>query len=683
MGLIGDLFDSDSDNDDEPELTVTRGRRIRPIAGEESRKDDRGLGAGLGLGLLSPLSAMSIGELLSEHNLGGDGQVGGQQQKRPQNTGDVSEDQANNPEGREKSRNDLENDDDNADFEADVEGRQARYNRGKGLPANTPYPIDFNQDFNKKDPELSRKSGGLSEDSNTNYDIIDTTEIQNNSDLGRIKGNTLDFKHLGGSKTNFDDNFIGFTLKYMTRNLLKYVASKYTDININIISTITDSILSEDVMNSGFQYIIDKIDNNNNNIIMNGDKMRLNLDNNNDYKKYPRATIPIVVIILYLYMLDKTNDFKININFIDIKIYETILKKIFGIENIEEIQYGLNIIKSIPLELGTAYIKQKQTTRQLLTNVEIQEIKNFIIKINIDYYSRFNSPLKKDLFNYENKTSLYLFELLDTLHTDTTLFQISSKFNSLNQVVSELIENPYLIVQLIGLIYNLTEKNDFRSSDILSKGKIDKLIYYFGTKSIGIIENLNINLLKNMALKPENRGKNNDGMEIIKNNDKTALYKYNNKFYIIFGGTNIKNKNDIITNFMNFGNKDYYNDSEYNERIVKGKEYLDYAIEQSQKLNYQPPTILGYSLGGISAMFLSTLYKNIETNVYAPVISKSKMTVNLMEHLEESNIHFFYNSKDPISQNLNYYNNLNLDLDIHRFNNNKYYNTHNLNQLYN
>ena len=82
-------------------------------------------------------------------------------------------------------------------------------------------------------------------------------------------------------------------------------------------------------------------------------------------------------------------------------------------------------------------------------------------------------------------------------------------------------------------------------------------------------------------------------------------------------------------------------------------------------------------------MFLSTLYKNIETNVYAPVISKSKMTVNLMEHLEESNIHFFYNSKDPISQNLNYYNNLNLDLDIHRFNNNKYYNTHNLNQLYN
>ena len=66
--------------------------------------------------------------------------------------------------------------------------------------------------------------------------------------------------------------------------------------------------------------------------------------------------------------------------------------------------------------------------------------------------------------------------------------------------------------------------------------------------------------------------------------------------------------------------KDYLNDDAYNERTRIGKRYLEEAIIKSRQENLEPPIVLGYSLGGIGAMYISILFPDIPVKVYNPII---------------------------------------------------------------
>jgi hypothetical protein len=270
--------------------------------------------------------------------------------------------------------------------------------------------------------------------------------------------------------------------------------------------------------------------------------------------------------------------------------------------------------------------------------------------------------------------------MLETLGSSSTLFQISSAFNTLNNLITEMVTNPYLLVQLIALIYDETEDRNLASSDVLSRGKVDKYIYYYSDLKGGVKEDLKVSILKNIQLDMNDRGKV-KGMSLIENNDKVALYNYKGRYYLAFRGTDKKDEKDIRSNFLNFGGKDLLNNPDYDERIKIGKRYLDLAIMKSRQEGLEPPVILGYSIGGVSAMYLSTLYPNIETDVYAPILSKSEMTENIMEYLGNSNIHFNYGEKDPISSNMEYYRKKYPNLDINKYRNNKFFSPHDLGQF--
>ena len=481
-----------------------------------------------------------------------------------------------------------------------------------------------------------------------------------------ILDQTLDFKHLGGSRTGFDSNFIRFILNSFVKKSVNNLVSRATGLPDDITNIVTEPVVNS--LPSLYNYITGG-----------GEKEYNRLSIHDKHSPFTNATIPIICITLYLYLVDRASDFKLSINLLDTVLIRYTLTKLFNFDN-SSVDYSIKLFRLIPDELRTAYLKQKGSMINEMTVNESIKIKQFIDRINIDYRVTFNKSLKEDLFAFENKQSLYLYEMIETLNTPNTLFEFSSAFNTMNELIKEMVNNPYLIVQLMALIYEESEDKNLATSDILSRGKVDRLIYYYGDKIEGVVEDAKVSVLKNMSLDMNKRGKV-EGMTVIENSDKVALYKYKDRYYITFRGTNVKDEKDIRSNILNFGGKDLLNNIEYNDRIVLGKTYLDLAINKSKQEGLEPPAVLGYSIGGVSSMFLSTLYPNIETDVYAPILSKSDLTENIMDYLGNSNIHFNYSEKDPISKNMQYYKMKHPNLDINKYRNNKFYSPHNLEQF--
>lgn len=499
-----------------------------------------------------------------------------------------------------------------------------------------------------------------------NDDLETTQKHHEATETTTIQDETLDFQHLGGSRTNFDNNFVGFVLEQFLKKSLNVLTSKVTGIDTKW----TNLVIEPAVSKAPELY----------NLLRNGMGNEYGrLDIHDNHQSLTRPTLPLIIIILYLYVVDRGNDFKIDFNFIEGYFIKKVLKDYFNFNN-ELVDYGMDIISKIPNELATAYKKQKGNMENIITANEVNEISKLVQYINIEYSKRFNKNLANELFNFENKQSLYLYEMLETLPSSSTLFQISSAFNTINNLISEMVTNPYLLVQLIALIYDENENKNLASSDVLSRGKVDKYIYYYSDLEGGVKEDLKVSVLKNIHLDMDKRGKV-KGMSLIENSDKVALYNYKGRYYVTFRGTDTKDAKDIRSNILNFGGKDLLNNPEYDERIKIGKKYLDLAIMKSRQENLEPPIILGFSLGGVSAMYLSTIYKNIETDVYSPILSKSEMTENIMDYLGNSNIHFNYGEKDPISSNMEYYRKKFPDLDINKYKNNKFYSPHSLEQF--
>jgi len=497
-------------------------------------------------------------------------------------------------------------------------------------------------------------------------DLEDTTVHHESTEADTILDNTLDFEHLlGASRTNFDNNFIGFILNTILKRSLSQGG----------LDSNTADILGDTAM-SGIGILYDNLKTGK----LQNDYNRLSIEPSKTKSSLTRPTLPLVIITAYLYLVDKETDFKIGINFITRPIIRHILSGVLGFEG-EDIEYSLSILESIPNELKTAYLKQKGEQPVPLTSQEISAIGLFIDKVNKDYLKRYKKELKKELFNYENKQSLYLYEMLETLNSSSVLFQISSAFNTIGELISEMKENPYLLIQLFALLYNDIEGDDFTASNLLNQSRVDKLIYYYSNVGGGGRKpNDKVDILRDIELDTSERGQT-PGLQVIENNDKVALYKTKDRYYVVFRGTDKNDMADIRMNFMNFGGKDLFNNPEYNERMIVGMRYLDQAIELSRQQRIEPPVILGYSLGSVSAMTLSQLYPNIETDVFNPVLSKSPLTETIMDRLESSNIHFNYNEKDPISTNMNYYKLENPNLDIKKYSNNKFFNPHDVRQF--
>ena len=688
-GELGSSFGAGKGQEQLNELT-----RLDNLVKETQTKidgrDERNLGIGAGLGALSGLGAITAGELAAQRDVGGSGTLGGNQQRQkppssfvPDNTlppqmideDDIRTEQIDDPidtdttiptTATELGGTPSSVGEQNLSNIGNIFGGGDKGNLLDRIGQRAAQMAEEMAGISPEDIDRSSNLRSSTDETRPNNDLETTQEHHEAIETTTIQDETLDFKHLGGSRTNFDTNFIGYVLKEFSKKALNTMASKATGLDESF-----TNLLIEPAVEKTPQLL---------NLLRNGltsDYKRLDI--HDKHQSLSPATLPLIIVILYLYVLDRSVDFKIDFNFIEGYFIKKVLKDYFNF-NDELVNYGMDIISNIPNELATAYNKQKGTRENIITRNEVSAITKFIQYINIEYFKRFKKTLKDELFNFENKQSLFLYEMLETLGSSPTLFEISSGFSTINNLITEMVANPYLLVQLIALIYDQNENKNLASSDVLSRGKVDKYIYYYSDLKGGVKEDLKVSVLKNIHLDMNKRGKV-EGMSVIENNDKVVLYNYKARYYLAFRGTDTKDEKDIRSNFLNFGGKDLLNNPEYDERIKIGKRYLDLAIMKSRQEGLEPPIILGFSLGGVSAMYLATLYKNIETDVYSPILSKSEMTEKMMEYLGNSNIHFNYGEKDPISSNLEYYSKKYPNLDINKYRNNKFYSPHDLGQF--
>ena len=387
-----------------------------------------------------------------------------------------------------------------------------------------------------------------------------------------------------------------------------------------------------------------------------------------------KALMPITIIILYLFLCSKEQFFKRNVN----DLFDFQLRKFLKIfiDDKDLIEFGIGIVRNIPIELKTAFKKQLGEQRTEIDVNEKNKINAFVKTIYDEYERVFKENLETALYNFEGKKSLYLHNFLFTLGSSDTLFTISASFSNIENVFNETKNNPYLLIQLFSLFNDATSGgDDFSNEFILSNAVIDKVIVY-KSNALGKTFNEEINILANMN--EENRGT--ESIEIIEDKGNVALYKFNNQYFVSFKGTDIKNMSDIKRNVLAFGGKNLYDDSKYNKTILDGIKLTDEAIKKSRNENLKPPKIISYSAGSISASMMALKYRDIQTDFYNPLFSKNSMTDSILKRLQKSNIRLNYVEGDPISINVPFYVEK-YNLPFKKYKRKKFFNTHDLKQF--
>ena len=142
--------------------------------------------------------------------------------------------------------------------------------------------------------------------------------------------------------------------------------------------------------------------------------------------------------------------------------------------------------------------------------------------------------MKYDLFLFENKQSYYLYEIFNGLNKEDNLFEIYATMDTLNVLISQLEQNPYLLLQLFALLYETSEDfhHEFFSEDILSLGDVEKYVYYISENKFSLPTNDKLEVLKNISL-PISKRKLNKKMNILDELDdfinQTCIVKRNKK----------------------------------------------------------------------------------------------------------------------------------------------------------
>lgn len=491
-----------------------------------------------------------------------------------------------------------------------------------------------------------------------------------------------DFQEVKGSRTNYDTEFINLVLRNVFSFTSKFIIGLKAS-GRNVLGEerfglgfrpekILQKILVGKAISEGVEQIASGV-------FDRGEPNRFTINSKETHLLNHNEVLPFLCIAIYFYMIKNQNSIKINVGFFMRKAVSAFCKDVLNL-NDAQIDFIIFMIKTIPNDLGTAFLKNiNQKTP--LTASEDSKIKFFITNMEKEYEKIFLSSLKEDLFLFENKQSYYLYEMINGLNDEEILYNISATMDTLSLLISQLEENPYLLIQLLALLYEVGEQfpHEFFSEDILSRGQVEKYVYYKSKTKFNLPTNDKIQILQNISL-PISKRKLNKNMNILEETNEVGLYKYNNKYYVAFRGTD-KNEKDLLLNIINMSGKNWYNDPIHNERIKLGNKYIKIALQKSREENLENPIILGYSLGSLSALFLSMKYDNLETNLYSPILSKSSLTERILGKVNENSlVNLNYVENDPISNVVNQYIGNYPNINFRKRKYNRFYNPHSLNQ---
>ncbi len=346
---------------------------------------------------------------------------------------------------------------------------------------------------------------------------------------------------------------------------------------------------------------------------------------------------PLLVVAFKLYLVDREMQMGYMADTIFKQGLKYLLEKYVKLEQ-RQITYMMYCWDNSPRDLLTAYQRNRDAI-STVTPAEKQSIMNYHTNI-MSEYDRIFTPNKfiVDVKRYEHGGT-ELNQMLINLANPVFLFEISKVFNGIDEFILNIRDNEGLLLGLMGLLYATAINDGTNMGDaLLANARVDGIVYYTKKTEAPKFKNLEIDLLR--EAKDEVEEKMVDGTS-----------------YIIFRGTNPKQdkflERDFIKNMINMaGSAELFSNEAFNSRIVKATE----IIEKREREGV-PIKIIGFSLGGIFSLYMSSIYPTIPTRVYSPILANNEQTKQLMEGLEmqNSNLEINYVEDDPISVNVKKY----------------------------
>jgi len=408
-------------------------------------------------------------------------------------------------------------------------------------------------------------------------------------------------------------------------------------------------------------------------------RMKFNIEDKKHDVIHNPILYPFLVIALNFYMAKNEASY-IQYKWMMSQGIQIILKSM-GLDS-RNIDYFTSIYNAFPSSLNTAFMRNANLIATVEENEQLQ-IKSFVELCIRDYNSIFNpNTFNKDLRKYE-AGGQSLLSILQNLQNPKMLFEINQTFTTVDNFLSDVTENKDILIGLMGLIYaESRSKGDLVGPAMINNAMIDGIVYYNNPKKTKEKEkNEDLELMLEMSKTQSER--NLQGYTIKFNNDKLAEFDKNGDTTILFRGSNFKEKDflkkDFIQNILNFaGTREIFLNKEYNTRYQKSIDLIQAKQREIDNSGKGSLKIQGYSIGGIGAMYISTLFPDVPVKVYSPVISNTRLTEELINELivRESNIEFFAIEEDPLSSNLEKYKN---KLKIKYVKKNQFFNSHSLN----
>jgi len=346
---------------------------------------------------------------------------------------------------------------------------------------------------------------------------------------------------------------------------------------------------------------------------------------------------PLLVVSFKIYLADREMQMGYMADTVFKQGFKYLLEKYVKLDE-RQVRYMMYCWDNSPRDLLTAYERNRDAVRNV-TPAEKRSIMNYHTNI-MSEYDRIFTPNKfmVDVKRYEHGGT-ELNQMLINLANPVFLFEISKVFAGIDEFILNIRDNEGLLLGLMGLLYATAINDGTNMGDaLLANARVDGIVYYQKKTEAPKFKNLEVDLLREAKDEVEEK--------II---DGTS--------YIIFRGTNPKQdkflERDFIKNMINMaGSSELFSNEAFNSRIVKATE----IIEKREREGI-PIKIIGYSLGGIFSLYMSSIYPTIPTRVYSPILANNEETKQLMEGLEmqNSNLEINYVEDDPISVNVKKY----------------------------
>ena len=359
---------------------------------------------------------------------------------------------------------------------------------------------------------------------------------------------------------------------------------------------------------------------------------------------------PYIILCLMFYkaLHEETLDISKKHGILNDFIYTKAIKYILNILGFDEMGMGfaLNVLMKLPQELITAFQRNILEATTIKPN-EVVKIEEFVEYIRQSYRQTFKNGYYDDVKLLQGK-SMDLVGMMNRLASPHVLHLFAIQLQTADDIVWEASNNQGLFLGLIELASIHSRGTQDEGGGVGSNYNrileeetfvIGYINYNYNNNKMRVSRkeirlNKNLNYLNSL----EFGLKNDDLIAITNSKKKSALFRDGKNIVVALAGSKFKHgieKGDLINedyeaNLENIaGSQDFFKTEKYQE----SEETLKKAIIEAKKTGGKV-TVVGYSLGAMTALQLGAHYPDINVEAYEPVVGLNEQTDRMFKEIE-------------------------------------------------